>query len=180
MRKFYAKPFLLLFCCLGILFESFGQNRIIVNPSFETGSIVPHNNVAYPASQAAPNPQIDGWYSTHPTFNNNQFPIEHWRSGFNNVPAQQGDYFVELNVSQSSRLYQIVYLVNGETFNWEYYHRQRIAGATEQIEYSIYSQNGNTKLFTLDTHTATSTSSWDRRSGTFTFTGTTGVYQIGF
>ncbi|WP_460318041.1 DUF7507 domain-containing protein, partial [Algoriphagus taiwanensis] len=180
MTKFYAKPLFLLFCILGILFESYGQNRIIVNPSFETGSGIPHTTVAYLASQAGPNPQIDGWYSTHPVFNNTQFPIEHWRSGFNSVPAQQGDYFVELNVSQSSRLYQIVYLVNGETFNWEYYHRQRIAGATEQIEYSIYSQNGNTKLFTLDTHTATSTSSWDRRSGTFTFTGTTGVYQIGF
>jgi hypothetical protein len=31
----------------------FAQNRIIVNPSFETGSIVPHTGDAYPASQAA-------------------------------------------------------------------------------------------------------------------------------
>ncbi|WP_340114992.1 DUF7507 domain-containing protein [Maribellus mangrovi] len=156
------------------------QNRIIVNPSFETGAGIPHNGVAYLESQVGDNPQIDGWYSTHPIFNGAEGAIEHWQSGFNSVPAQEGGYFVELNVSQSSRLYQIVFLVNGETIDWEYYHRQRDANATETVQYSIYSEDGSSKLYTIDTHTASSTSSWDHRTGTYTFTGTTGVYQIGF
>ncbi|WP_297093144.1 T9SS type A sorting domain-containing protein [uncultured Draconibacterium sp.] len=151
-----------------------------MNPSFETGSGIPHNDVAYLESQVGDNPQIDGWYSTHITYNGAEGAIEHWRTGFLSTPSQNGDYHVELNVSQSSRLYQIVFLVNGETIDWEYYHRQRVATATETVQYSIYSEDGSSKLYTIDTHTASSTSAWDHRTGSYTFTGSTGVYQIGF
>ncbi len=156
------------------------QNRIIVNRSFETGSGIPHNDVAYLASQSNPNPQIDGWYSTHPPYNGVNFPIEHWHTGFQGVSSQQGTYHVELNVTQSSRLYQIVYLVHGEIFHWEYFHRQRISGATETVQYSIYSQDGSTNLFIIDTHTSTNNTGWDQRSGNYTFNGASGIYQIGF
>ncbi|WP_417444115.1 HYR domain-containing protein [Joostella sp.] len=155
-------------------------NRIIVNPSFETGSIVPHTGVAYPESQTGDNPQIDGWYSNHPEFQNATGPIEHWRSGFNSIPAQEGVYFAELNVTQPSRLFQVVYLVNGENIDWEYYHRKRVDSQTETVEFSIYSTDGLSKLFTIDSHTASGTNTWDQVSGSYTFTGTTGVYQIGF
>ncbi|RZS93287.1 HYR domain-containing protein [Aquimarina brevivitae] len=168
--------FLALYCNLAV-----AQNRIIVNPSFESGSGIPHTeNVVYLESQIGDNPEIDGWFSTHPTFDNSEGAIEHWKSGFNGVNSQEGGYFVELNVSQPSRLYQIVYLVNGETIEWEYYHRKRIGSQTETVEYSIYSQDGNSKLFTISSHTASGTSAWDEVSGTFNFTGATGVYQIGF
>ncbi|KJF43258.1 DUF7507 domain-containing protein [Draconibacterium sediminis] len=172
--------FILLLFFIGLNQTLNAQNRIIVNPSFETGSGIPHNGVAYLESQVGDNPQIDGWYSTHPTYNGAEGAIEHWQSGFNSVPAQEGGYFVELNVSHSSRLYQIVFLVNGETIDWEYYHRQRVATATETVQYSIYSEDGSSKLYTIDTHTASSTSAWDHRTGSYTFTGSTGVYQIGF
>lgn len=161
--------------------NSLNANRIIVNPSFESGSIVPHSGAPqYPESQVGDMPQIDGWYSTHPTFNGAEGAIEHWSSGFNGVPAQNGNYFVELNVSQSSRLYQHVFLVNGERVDWRYYHRQRVASATEELRFSVYSDDGSAIVQNLDTHRATSTSSWQERTGNFTWNQPTGFYQIGF
>jgi gliding motility-associated-like protein len=154
-------------------------NRIIVNPGFETGSIVPHNDVSYPESQIGDQPQIDGWYSTHPTFQNAEGAIEHWRSGFNSIPSKEGNYHVELNVSQSSRLYQFVYLVNGESVDWAYGHRARV-NTNETVKYSIYSLDGSQELLEINRHTATSTSTWDDVSGTLIWNQPTGVYQIGF
>lgn len=158
----------------------FIPNRIIVNPSFETGSIVPHADVAYPESQTGDNPQIDGWYSTHPTYNGAEGAIEHWRSGFTGVPAKDGDYFVELNVRESSRLYETVYLVNGETVDWSYSHRQRTSGAKEELVYAVYSQDGSSKILEVDRHEATDTGNWQDRQGTLTWNQPTGIYQIGF
>ncbi|PIB36285.1 hypothetical protein BFP72_13225 [Reichenbachiella sp. 5M10] len=159
-------------------------NRIIVNPSFETGSIVPHAAVEYPQSQAGDSPQLDGWYTTHPDFlfrgtSLKKSPIEHWRSGNQGVPASDGDYFVELNVSESSRLYQIVYLVNGETINWSYAHRARV-NTNETVVYAVYSTDGNTKVKEINRHQATSTSAWDDVTGSFVWNLPTGIYQIGF
>lgn len=164
--------------------SGFPPNRIIVNPSFETGSIVPHSAVEYPQSQNGDSPELDGWYTTHPDFlfrgtTLKKSPIEHWRSGNNSVAAQQGDYFVELNVNQSSRLYQYVYLVSGETVDWTYHHRKREA-AKEELVYSVYSSDGSTKIREIDRHEATDTHNWQERTGQFTWNLQTGIYQIGF
>ncbi|MEN2280515.1 gliding motility-associated C-terminal domain-containing protein [Algoriphagus sp. SE2] len=158
-------------------------NRVIVNPSFENGpGGVPltHGTFAQLESQAATNPEIDGWFTNHPPAGGKESPIESWRTGFQGVASQEGNYFVELNAVQPSRLYQTVYLVNGESFEWSYHHKQRSGVGTQTVEYSIYSQDGTTKLETIDTNTASSTSTWDAPRGTYTFTGATGVYQIGF
>ena len=186
VNTFLAQGFRGIFLLL-VSFALFGlvanaQNRVIVNPSFETGSIVPHADVAYPSSQASNNPQIDGWFTNHPdvTITNvlRISPIEHWRSGFNGIDSESGDYHVELNVTQPSRLYQIVYLINGEEIDFEYFHRRR-GGSDETVEFNIYNQAGNTKVQVLSTNT-TSGTAWSQSSGTETFTGATGIYQIGF
>ncbi|MDN3205969.1 DUF7507 domain-containing protein, partial [Algoriphagus sediminis] len=182
MENFYlfrTLRILFILCLIsGLAASSFAQNRIIVNPSFETGSIVPHSNVQYPRSQAASNPEIDGWFSTSPSFQGKDFPIEHWRSGFNGINSQSGDYHVELNVVSPSRLYQVVYLVNGERIDFEYFHRRR-GGSDETVEFSVYDQAGTTKVQVLNSNT-TSGTGWSRASGTATFTGATGIYEIGF
>lgn len=142
--------------------------------------MIPHTGVQQTPSQNASSPGIDGWYTNHPDAGGVEHPIEHWESGFNSVPSQEGNFFVELNAYQPSRLYQIVYLVNGETIEYSYYHRKRIANQTETIEFSIYSQDGATKLYTMSTNTASGTGQWDHGTGSFTFAGSTGIYQIGF
>jgi len=172
------KTTFLLFGCLLSLF-SVAQNRIIVNPSFENGSGIPHTNVAYLESQVGDNPTIDGWFSTHPSFNGSEGAIEHWASGFQSTPSDDGGYHVELNVSQPSRLYQIVYLVNGESIDFAYSHRKRQAG-TQTVEFSVFSQDGSSEIQSLSTNTASSQTAWDNVTGNTTFTGPTGVYQIGF
>lgn len=164
---------------LPLLPKDFSPNRIIVNPSFETGSIVPHNDVAYPESQVGDNPQIDGWYSTHPTYQNAEGAIEHWRTGFLGTPSSDGDYFVELNVSQPSRLYQNVFLVNGESVDWAFSHRAR-GGGNETVSYAVFTSDGSRRLKEITSHRATGNTTWDNVSGNFIWDLPTGLYQIGF
>ncbi|AJR04724.1 hypothetical protein [Siansivirga zeaxanthinifaciens] len=158
-----------------------GQNRVILNTSFETGFLQNFSQYKILASQGSSTPEVDGWYSNHPVFNGIQTPIEVWRSGFNGVNAQDGNYFVELNVLQPTRLYQIIYLVNGETIQWSLHHRKTPSlSATQQVEVNLYDQTGTSKLYVIGSHTATSSSSWDAASGSYVFTGPTGIYQLGF
>ena len=172
------KRFLLFFMILIPLFL-LSQSRILVNPSFETGFFNTPTTWNPVASQAAANPEMDGWYSTHPTYSGVEFPIEVWKSGFQGVAAQDGVHLVEMNVSQLSRTYQFIYLVSGETFDFEIYHRKRMDEAIEEtIEFNIYSQDGNTKEEIIGTHTA-SGNEWNQFAGSFTFAGADGVYQLG-
>ncbi|HEY9116792.1 MAG TPA: hypothetical protein VIN11_03145, partial [Roseivirga sp.] len=161
--------------------NSLNANRIIVNPSFEMGSGIPYSgDHAILESQVGDNPEIDGWFSTHPNYQNKEGAIEHWKTGFLGVSSQNGQYFVELNASESSRLYQHVYLVNGESVEWRYFHRLRVANATEELRFSVYSDDGNTVISNIDTHRATNTSTWQERTGNFTWNQPSGFYQIGF
>lgn len=164
--------------------QDLNANRIIVNPSFETGKGIPYGgDYAILESQIGNQPQIDGWFSTHPLYNiggvNIEGPIEHWKSGFNSVPAQDKDYFVELNVVQPSRLYQHVYLLNGETVDWKYYHGKRTSNK-EELSFSVYSDDGKTLIRQIDLHEATLLNGWQERVGTFTWNFPSGFYQIGF
>jgi len=155
-----------------------------VNPSFETGSGIPYSaGTSMLESQINSSPTIDGWYTNHPPASGYTSPIESWKGSSNpdrNTPAQQGNYFVELNAYQQARLYQIVYLVNGENINWRYYHRARGSYGTQTLEFSIFSRDGSSKIATINTHTASSIDAWDDVNGSYVFTGATGIYQIGF
>ena len=175
MKKFIFYVFLLL------VIQITAQNRIVVNPGFNTGSNLPSSGWGNVESQLSPNPGIDGWYTTHPAYGGYSSPIEVWTDGFLGTPAQEGSHFVELNASTPSRLYQIVYLVNGENIDWEYYHRNRPGGlATQTIKYSVYSQDGSTELYVIDSYNNTITTTWTHRQGTFNVGLSTGIYQIGF
>jgi hypothetical protein len=157
------------------------QNRIIVNPGFNEGDNLPVSGWADVESQLASSPEIDGWYTTHSPYNGISSPIEVWTNGFLGTPAQEGSHFVELNAEEPSRLYQIVYLVIGETIHWEYYHRNRPGGLPVQtIKYSIYSEDGSSELLVVDSYSNSDTTAWTHRSGAFTVPLSTGVYQIGF
>ncbi len=175
--KYFISYILSLFLILSVS----AQNRIIVNAGFNNGNNLPSSGWSLVESQKVENHEIDGWYTTHPSYNGYISPIEIWTDGFLNTPAQEGTHFVELNAAYPSRLYQIVYLINGENINWGYYHRNRPGGlATQTIKYSIYNQDGSLELYVIDTYDNTNTSSWTHRQGTFNVSLNTGIYQIGF
>jgi uncharacterized repeat protein (TIGR01451 family) len=59
--------------------------------------------------------------------------MEFWHSGFNGVPAAEGDQFVELNANEVSTLFQDVTTVPGETLRWSLQHRGRLGTDTLRV-----------------------------------------------
>ena len=100
---------------------------------------------------------VPGWNTTA-----SDHLIELWRDGFNGVPAHAGNQFAELNATQPSRLSQQVCLLDGESFNWSFWHRGR-AGVD-----SILLQIGGV----VQGRFGTGTSAWANYTGIFSATGT--------
>lgn len=65
---------------------------------------------------------VPGWETTAP-----DGKIEIWSSGFNGVPAQEGNQFFEINANNypNAALYQTLCLEPGSTIRWSVYHRAR-------------------------------------------------------
>jgi hypothetical protein len=98
--------------------------------------------------------------------------IEVWRTGYNGgsggaVPAAQGNYFVELNATQVSTLYQ-TFCLNGSsgTVNWSLKHRGRSGTDVAAVKFgsSLAAAQAATATQTItDGNTA-----WGAYSGTYT------------
>jgi len=90
--------------------------------------------------------------------------IEIWTSGFNGVPSQEGNQFVELNATQISTLFQTFNLNGlGGTVDWSVYHRGRSAVEIANVLF------GETLATTTVEQTMTDgTTAWGFYSGTFT------------
>lgn len=56
--------------------------------------------------------------------------VEVWKSGYNSVPAYDGNYFVELEANLTGALYQDVYTTPGTTLLWNFAHRGRMGRDT--------------------------------------------------
>ncbi len=63
---------------------------------------------------------VPGWETSA---SDNQ--IEIWSSGFNGVPAQEGNQFFEINANRTAALYQELCLEPGSTIRWSVWHRGR-------------------------------------------------------
>jgi LruC domain-containing protein len=87
---------------------------------------------------------VPGWETSA---SDNQ--IEIWSTGFNGVPAQEGNQFLEINANRTAALYQELCLEPGSTIRWSVWHRGRagvdvakvkigssLANATEQATMS--------------------------------------------
>ncbi|KAA0126313.1 hypothetical protein FY557_17935 [Chryseobacterium sp. SN22] len=170
----------------------FAQTRVIVNPGLEFG-IAPGGygqydaNFGFGATFDAGAAITSPWYTSHPTqanacepgFSGACHPIEIWGTGFQSVPAAQGSNFVELNAFVSSMIYQNMYLANGDIISFNFRHRARSTTA-EQSAMVIEDQNQNNIATVRSTTVPSSTSAWSSNQGTYTFTGTSGVYRVGF
>lgn len=85
-----------------------------VNGGFETPVIAASSYAILPTSS------VNGWQTSAENF------IEIWSSGFNGVPAANGNQFAELNANVPGILYQ-TFCLNGAggTINWSIKHRGR-------------------------------------------------------
>ncbi|WP_458628689.1 DUF7507 domain-containing protein [Winogradskyella sp. PC D3.3] len=177
---------------ISLLFTNYvnAQARVYVNGSLEFG--VPVNamdfkdaNFGWGGTFEAGVPVMSPWYTTHPVNGCTVsvgacHPVEIWGSGFLGTPATEGDNFVELNAYVDSMIYQNMYLVNGDVVTYDYRHRARTNGNLEQAGLVIEDQNENVVAAIHETTLPSSTSAWSTNQGTYTFTGTDGVYRLGF
>jgi hypothetical protein len=168
------------------------QARVYVNGSVEFG--IPLNtfrdgdaNFGWGATFDAGEALLSPWYTTHPVNActpvggiGDCHPIEIWGSGFLGVPAAEGDNFVELNAYVNSMIYQNMYLVTGDVITYDFRHRARTDGSLEQAGLVIEDQSENVIAAIYQTSLPSSTSAWSTNQGTYTFTGTSGVYRLGF
>lgn len=148
---------------------------------------------------------VPGWTTTHPSQAGSgscASPpvstgrlIELWRTNFQGVIARSGANFAELNAEASSRLYQNVCLVNGDVINWRFSHRGRGSATVRDVmDYNIgasqpivrvgTTNNGafNTPIVSQGTANApvAGGNGWVDYSGSYTYTGATGVTSLGF
>lgn len=172
--------------------KGFSQTRVIVNPGLEfgvaAGTVVQNDaNFGFGATFDAGSAVTSPWYTSHPTqagacttgFVGNCHPIEVWGTGFGSVPAAQGTNFVELNAFVSSMIYQNMYLATGDIVSFSFRHRARITTA-ERAAMVIEDQNQVNIATVRQTVLPSSTAAWSNNTGTYTFTGTPGVYRVGF
>ena len=89
-----------------------GEN--VVNGSFEQPTV---NNGTWLLFHEN---NVPGWNTTA-----TDGQIELWRSGFNGVPADDGNQFAELNANQVAALYQELCISGGSRVQWSVSHRGR-------------------------------------------------------
>jgi hypothetical protein len=189
-----VKKFTSVFSILFFIFQQsvFAQTRVIVNPGLEFGVAAGtyrfiDANFGFETTFNAGAAQSSPWYTSHSaqpdsfchiTGSGACHPIEVWGTGFLGVPAAQGTNFVELNAYESSMIYQNMYLANGDILNYYFRHRAR-ASSIEQAGMVIEDQN-QVNIATVTTTSPSSTTAWSVNQGTYTFTGASGVYRVGF
>jgi len=191
----------LLLLCLTICFlfpsYSLSQNRYLNNPSFEEplrDPIAPPGGTDYLQFGDAfitPQANVPAWNTTHPITTDCVTPcIEIWDNEDNSLTlgAFEGSQWAELNADANSALYQEACLVNGETIDWNFRHRNRsIAAAWPPTEYDETARfeianSAGVVQQTLISHTIPigSVDQWYDVNGTSTITVPTGIYRLQF
>lgn len=95
----------------------------LVNGGFESPALSGSGG-----NQMMPQAEMPGWST-----NDINGVIEIWQSGFNGVPAAEGDQFVELNAYSAGTLYQDVATTPGQTITWSLQHRARVGSDTMRV-----------------------------------------------
>ena len=113
------------------------------------------------------------------------------------VTAPEGNQIAELNAVVASRIYQNVCLINGERVNWRFSHRGRASASVRDVaEMKVGASStvirvGTTNNGAFDTPVVSQgtanaplnipgNATWVRYTGDFTYTGATGVTNLGF
>lgn len=182
--------------------------RSMVNPSFELPALGGSACYGFTSSASMPGwtstettaADLSGSCTGETTGAN---AIEIWRSNFNGVLAFAGSQHVELNAHNPARLSQTICMQTGDTVNWAYSHRARVNGGNviDVANFSVGSPTNTVNIARTDTNgvvsstagdcrssssitspscSGSTSSSWGRYTGTFTWQGSGGNQDIGF
>jgi LruC domain-containing protein len=88
--------------------------------------------------------------------------IEIWQSGFNGVPAQEGNQFFEMNANRPAALYQSLCLDPGSTIKWSVYHRGRAGVDVANVKIGSSLASATVQATMTD-----GTSGWGHHTGTY-------------
>lgn len=141
---------------------------------------------------ASQGPSVPGWLTTHPVYSGGNRTscsgtvssaidvktsspiIEVWKgprsdgAGHSVSGANDTNQFVELNADKASSIYQNVCLIQGEQFDWEFYHRGR--HGIDKMKFSIggTATAGSVVTDGIDVQVGeTGNTGWKKYSGTF-------------
>ncbi|MFK0259627.1 isopeptide-forming domain-containing fimbrial protein [Streptomyces sp. NPDC090445] len=128
----------------------------LANGSFEQ-PVVAGVEILPDSSQTQAPKRVPGWLTTA-----SDHRIELWHSGFQGVPAAEGDQFAELNANEVSTLYQDLPTTPGTKLYWRLYHRGRQGDDTMALDIGAPGAAVEQRRFT-DGNTA-----WGYHTGTYT------------
>lgn len=130
----------------------------LMNGGFETPA-VPPATVNFFTTETAP------WQTT-----DSLGEIEIWGTGFNGVPAAEGNAFAELNANSDGTLYQDVISTPGATMSWTLLHRAREGNDTMQVligDANVADVNGTTGWDFISADLTDGTADWGAHSGDY-------------
>ena len=180
------------------------MQRSFLNPSFETPALTASNaaNGCYRLLDSA---LVPGWSTTHPSQvgsgdctspgTSTGRLIELWRTNFQGVVARNATNFAELNANASSRIFQNICLINGESISWRFSHRGRGSdtvrdvmdfnvGASQTVARVGTTSNGAFNAPVVSQGSANAPASggngWIDYTGNFNYAGATGTSSLGF
>lgn len=178
--------------------------RSFVNPGFET-PVLTSSPAGAGCYLLLDESLVPGWTTTHPSqagggsctapAPGSGRLIELWSSNFQGVPARQGNNFSELNASASSRLFQNVCLINGESIEWRFSHRGRgSATVGDVMDFNVGASVPVVRVSTTSSGVfgapilsqgtaqapAAAGNGWVDYTGTFSYNGATGTNSLGF
>lgn len=136
-----------------------GSTTSLGDGGFETPAVAPNTFTLFPAASVPP------WQTTDSA---NQ--IEIWGTGFQGVPAAQGNAFAELNANSAGTLYQDVVSTPGATMTWTLMHRGRGGVDVMQVligDANVADVNGITGWDYLSPPLSDDVSAWGTHTATF-------------
>lgn len=132
----------------------------LANSSFESPAVA---SARWDIPDASTNPAA-GWRTTA----SDGF-LEIWRSGYQGVPAADGQQFAELNATQPSTLYQDVPTVPGTVMSWSIWHRGRAGTDVMQVLIGAPGATvAQTPTGATSPNIATDNTAWRQYTGTYT------------
>ena len=136
-----------------------GAGTSLADGGFETPAVPPDTFVQLPAASVPPWQTTDG-----------AGLIELWGTGFNGVPAGQGNAFAELNATTAGTLYQDVVSTPGATMSWSLLHRARVGNDVMQVligDANVADVNGATGWNFISADLTDDTSAWGAHAGDY-------------
>lgn len=125
------------------------------NPMVNSGAELPAIGSGYTIIHQD---QVPGWETTA-----SDKKIEIWTSGFNGVPAQEGNQFFELNANRVADLYQELCLEPGSHIMWSVWHRGRSGVDVAEVKIGGTIESAEAMTVMSD-----GTDAWGHYTGTYT------------